>query len=82
MPCPVLIAPSCLITQAAVGAAARAGASDVLGGIASAVQSGIAWMITQTVTWWIQVPSPDLAGSPARSSSGSCRWPSRSPSSA
>jgi hypothetical protein len=65
VPCPVLIAPSCLITQAAVGAAARAGASDVLGGIASAVQSGIAWMITQTVTWWIQVPSPDLAGEPA-----------------
>ena len=65
MPCPVLIAPSCLITQAAVGAAARAGASDVLGGIASAVQSGIAWMVTQTVTWWIQIPSPDLTGEPA-----------------
>jgi hypothetical protein len=65
MLCPVLIAPSCLITQSAVGAAASAGASDVLGGIASAVQSGIAWMVTQTVTWWIQVPSPDLAGEPA-----------------
>ena len=63
--CPVLIAPSCLITQAAVGAAASAGASGVLGGIASAVQSGIAWMVTQTVTWWIQIPSPDLAGEPA-----------------
>ena len=65
MLCPVLIAPSCLITQAAVGAAASAGASGVLGGIASAVQSGIAWMVTQTVTWWIQIPSPDLAGEPA-----------------
>jgi hypothetical protein len=65
VPCPVLIAPSCLITRAAVGAAASAGASDVLGGIASAVQSGIAWMVTQTVTWWIQIPSPDLAGEPA-----------------
>ena len=37
----------------------------MLGGIASAVQSGIAWMVTQTVTWWIQIPSPDLAGEPA-----------------
>jgi hypothetical protein len=63
--CPVLIAPSCLITQSAVGAVASAGASGVLGGIASAVQSGIAWMVTQTVTWWIQIPSPDLAGEPA-----------------
>ena len=65
MLCPVLIAPSCLVTRSAVGAVASAGASDVLGGIASAVQSGIAWMVTQTVTWWVQVPSPDLAGEPA-----------------
>ena len=26
---------------------------------------GSAWMVTQTVTWWVQVPSPDLAGEPA-----------------
>ena len=65
MLCPVLIAPGCLITQSAVGAVASAGASDVLGGIASAVQSGIAWMVTQTVTWWIQIPSPNLTGEPA-----------------
>jgi hypothetical protein len=64
MTCPVLLFPDCLIIGKIAGSAASAGASDVLGGIASAVQAGIAWMITQTITWWVQVPSPDLAAEP------------------
>jgi len=34
-------------------------------GIASAIQSGIAWVVSSTVDWWIQAPSPDLAAEPA-----------------
>jgi hypothetical protein len=63
--CTILLFLDCVIARKAVGGAASAGASDVLGGIASAIQSGIAWMIAQTLTWWVQVPSPDLAADPA-----------------
>ena len=63
--CTVLLFLDCFLAKKAVGGAASAGASDVLGGIAAAIQAGIAWMITQTVTWWVQVPSPDLAADPA-----------------
>jgi len=65
MVCPVLIDPSCLIVGQAVKTAAGTAASGALGGIAAAIQSGVSWMVTQTLTWWIQVPSPDLAGQPA-----------------
>src|ERR1039457_5984063 len=36
-----------------------------MAGIASAIQSGIAWVVSSTVDWWVQVPSPDLAAEPA-----------------
>ena len=29
------------------------------------IESGITWMVTQTSTWWVQLPSPDLSGEPA-----------------
>jgi hypothetical protein len=63
--CPVLIVPACLVVPAAAGAAVNAGASDALSGIADAIQGGIAWIVSQTLTWWVQVPSPDLAAEPA-----------------
>ena len=65
MVCPVLIDPSCLVVGQVVKTATGAAASGALGGIATAIQSGVSWMVTQTLTWWIQVPSPDLAGQPA-----------------
>ena len=65
MLCQVLINPDCLIIGQITGAAARSAGTGALNGIASAVQSGISWMVTQTITWWVQVPSPDLAGEPA-----------------
>ena len=65
MVCPVLIDPSCLVVGQVVKTATGAAASGALDGIATAIQSGVAWMVTQTLTWWIQVPSPDLAGQPA-----------------
>src|ERR1022692_594066 len=36
-----------------------------MAGIASGIQSGIAWVVSSTVDWWVQVPSPDLAANPA-----------------
>ena len=65
MVCPVLIDPACLVVGQAVKTATGAAASGALDGIATAIQSGVSWMVTQTLTWWIQVPSPDLAGQPA-----------------
>jgi hypothetical protein len=37
----------------------------VLDGIASAIQSGIAWIVSNSIDWWIKIPSPDLAAEPA-----------------
>ena len=65
MSCPVLLSPSCLFIPEAAGAVAGTAATGALNGIASAVESGVSWMVTQTLTWWVQVPSPDLAGEPA-----------------
>jgi hypothetical protein len=48
-----------------VGAVAGTAASGALNGIAAAIESGISWMVTQTSTWWVQLPSPALAGEPA-----------------
>ena len=65
MACPVLISPACVVAGKVAGAVAGTAASGALNGIAAAIESGITWMVTQTATWWVQVPSPDLAGEPA-----------------
>jgi hypothetical protein len=67
MPCPTLIVPACIIPI--VGPAARSAASAVasgaMTGIAGAIQSGVAWVASGTVDWWVRLPSPDLAAEPA-----------------
>src|SRR5580704_6215528 len=65
MACPVLIDPTCLLVGQAVSTATSTAASGALNGIAAAIESGISWMVTQTSTWWVQLPSPDLSGEPA-----------------
>ena len=81
MACPVLISPSCIVVGKAVGAMAGTAACGALNGIAAAIESGVSWMVTQTPTWWVQVPSRTWPASRpwASSSSGSCRWLSPSP---
>ncbi len=37
----------------------------VVSGLASAIQSGLVWVVSDTVSWWVTVPSPDLAAEPA-----------------
>jgi hypothetical protein len=65
MSCPVLIDPSCVLVPAAASSVAGSAASGALTGIASAIQSGVAWIATNSVDWWVKVPSPDLAAQPA-----------------
>jgi hypothetical protein len=65
MLCPVLISPTCLLIGKAASAGAGTAATGALNGIAGAIQSGVTWMVTQSLTWWVQVPSPDLASEPA-----------------
>jgi hypothetical protein len=68
MACPVLLDPACVVGKvvgSVLGSAAGTAANDALSGIASAIQSGVAWITANSVSWWVQVPSPDLAAEPA-----------------
>ena len=68
MSCPVLLDPACVagkVIGSVAGAAAGTAASDALSGIASAIQSGVAWITANSVSWWVKLPSPDLATEPA-----------------
>ncbi|HEV2374065.1 MAG TPA: hypothetical protein VGS19_18150 [Streptosporangiaceae bacterium] len=38
---------------------------SAVGGVADAIQSGVGWVVSHTVDWWVQIPSPDLASDPA-----------------
>jgi hypothetical protein len=67
-PCPALLEPACVVGKvigSVAGAAAGTAASDALSGIASAIQSGVAWITANSVSWWVKLPSPDLATEPA-----------------
>ena len=64
MPCPTLISPACIIGKAA-GAATNAVASGAMQNIATTIQSGIGWVVSSTVDWWVKVASPNLAAEPA-----------------
>ena len=68
MSCPVLLDPACAVGSlagSAAGAAAGTVASDALSSIASAISSGVAWVTANSVSWWVKLPSPDLAAEPA-----------------
>ncbi len=64
MACPTLIDPGCLVSSIPQQAASAV-AGGVIGQIAAAIQSGVAWIVTNTVGWWVKVPSPDLTAEPA-----------------
>ncbi|HEY1320460.1 MAG TPA: hypothetical protein VGF32_09450 [Streptosporangiaceae bacterium] len=66
-PCSGLIDPSCIH---------RGGASDssppmlpgvghmrdeALQGISASIEDGVSWLVSNTVSWWVRPPSPDLA---------------------
>jgi hypothetical protein len=64
VPCASLLDPVC-VGKSLLGQAAGSVTGGVMGAIADSIQSGIAWMVSHTVDWWVQVPSPDLASEPA-----------------
>jgi hypothetical protein len=65
MHCDTLVEPACALVSHAVTSAASAAAADVLSGLADAVSDGVRWIVTNTATWWLRRPSPDLAAEPA-----------------
>jgi hypothetical protein len=64
MHCNPLTNPACAAGNVLKSVASHA-ATDVLSGIAQAVTDGVKWIVTNTATWWLRIPSPDLAGEPA-----------------
>ena len=62
--CPTLIDPACIVGPV-TGPAASAAAGGAVDQIAATIQSGVAWVVTSTVDWWVKVASPDLTAEPA-----------------
>jgi len=65
MHCDTLVDPACALITHAVTSAVSAAASDALSGLADAISDGVRWTVTNTATWWLRLPSPDLAAEPA-----------------
>ena len=70
--CSVLLEPYCLVGReiasgvgSVAGNAASTATSDALSGIANAVESGVAFVVSNSIDLWIRIPSPDLVGEPA-----------------
>ncbi|RAY14981.1 hypothetical protein DPM19_09525 [Actinomadura craniellae] len=38
---------------------------DALEGVARAMQSAVSWFVSNTASWWVKTPSPDLEAEPA-----------------
>jgi hypothetical protein len=45
--------------------AGQAVSGDFLGYLASHIQDAVVWVFTKSATWWLRIPSPDLAHEPA-----------------
>ena len=65
MHCNTLTEPACRVVGNAVHSVTASAAGDVLSSIAQAISAGVRWIVENTATWWLRVPSPDLAAEPA-----------------
>jgi hypothetical protein len=65
MTCNPLVEPTCLIVGKVVQPESARATGDILGGIAQAISDGIKWIVENTATWWVQIPSPNLSTEPA-----------------
>jgi hypothetical protein len=63
--CDTLVEPVCAFVSGAFTSPTSSVTSDILSGLASAISAGVRWTVTNTATWWIRQPSPDLAAEPA-----------------
>src|ERR1017187_3646281 len=64
MPCNTLTDPACAVGHVGQSVATSA-AGDVLSGIAQAISTGVTWIVPNPATWWVRIPSPNLAAEPA-----------------
>lgn len=64
MHCNPLTDPGCVVSNV-VKSVTSGATSDVLSGIAQAISAGVRWVVTNTATWWVRIPSPNLAAEPA-----------------
>src|SRR6266516_1076922 len=65
MPCNTLFEPACRVAGNVIRSVSTSAAGDVLGGIAQAITAGVRWIVENTATWWLRIPSPNLAAEPA-----------------
>ncbi len=65
MGCNTLIEPACRVVGHLIHSGASNAAGGVLDAIAQAIGAGVRWVVVNTATWWVQIPSPDLASEPA-----------------
>ena len=65
IPCNPILDPACAVIAPVVRSASGTVAGGVLDSVAQAVTEGIRWIVVNTATWWIQLPSPNLAAEPA-----------------
>jgi len=65
MSCNTLIEPACKAAGAVLRSVAGQATGGVLNGIAQAVTDGVKWIVENTATWWLRIPSPDLASETA-----------------
>src|ERR1039458_4738531 len=65
MHCDTLIEPACRAVSRLTTSVTTSVAGDVLSGLAQAISAGVRWMVVNTATWWVQVPSPGLSAEPA-----------------
>ena len=65
MPCNTLVEPACLVVTSVAKSAVSSATSGILAGIAEAITGGLRWIVENTATWWVQIPSPNLSAEPA-----------------
>src|SRR5260221_5588323 len=63
--CATLIEPACAVVSHVVPSATASAAGDVLSGLADAISGGVRWAVQNTASWWVTIPSPNLATEPA-----------------
>src|SRR5690348_9297164 len=64
MHCNPLTDPACVV-RTVINSGVNGAAGDVLSGIAQAIEVGVRWVVANTATWWVRLPSPHLAAEPA-----------------
>ena len=65
MHCNTLIEPACRAVGHLVQTVTGSVSGDIFGGIAQGIREGVRWIVENTATWWVRIPSPDLAAEPA-----------------